>query len=71
MNKLTRNIDQQAFVDGIARTANSTIASVFLKKKNRTPSCRPLCVSLKDTANNKQTEENGTKTYRIQKRRFP
>jgi hypothetical protein len=33
MNKLTRNIDRQTFVDGIARTANSTFASVFLKKK--------------------------------------
>ena len=42
MNKLTRNIDRQTFVDGIARTANSTLASVFLKKKNRTPSCQTL-----------------------------
>ena len=33
MNKLTRNIDRQTFVDGIARTANSTLASVFFEEK--------------------------------------
>ena len=33
MNKLTRNIDRQTFVDGIARTTNSTLSSVFFEEK--------------------------------------
>jgi hypothetical protein len=33
MNKLTRIIDRQTFVDGIARTANSTLSTVFFEEK--------------------------------------